>query len=583
MIAEDIACCLMCNTTFTTHEELFVHSCAQIKLETNELEDDKQLNTSYNQENYKPDLDPDVIDNILDYRPKRKNRKNQSIVMKINDVSDEDSDYSPKRKKQKKSNDTKKQPRKRISLKKKLAEKKKKVGMWRSFQPIVNLKEETNELDYEDQLDFCDNSDLELSEEFITLILKQLDDLCENIKNGDPNINRTSEVNQNLNNAVHCYSNYYRRYINKISVNKEKLIKSEDQEYYDQSEANLESEYKEVQYDIKNEKKLDKRGRLVRIKGRGQPRKASNDKKMELVKNQCGAHSQISMSLMLHMNTSTLINRIRIEEIVFTEKQVDDCYFCEMKKSNENISKDLLYQFMQYNNDKTNFECSLCQFSSRKRSETFTHIRSIHKKEINASMNPKIEEKSDCGNASCKKIYGILDNQKHWCRKCIEVWQVPKPEKPKPEPKKIINQRKLCPECGENVYGLAKHLNDLHYGEKQNCPHCDIEVRSAVRLKDHIKKVHEKVPCPECGLLFEKTRMKRHTMSAHTPDDQKQFKCEFCPKGFATKENLSDHRNVHTGEKPYKCKFCSACFASRGTHAGHQKSRLGYRRNSSKV
>ena len=277
MIAEDIACCLMCNTTFATHEELFVHSCAQIKLETNELEDDKQLNDSCNQDNYKPDLDPDVIDNNLDYSPKRKNQKKKSIVMKINDVSDEDSDYSPKKKKPKKiGNDTKK----RISLKKKLAEQKKKVGMWRSFQPIVNLKEETNELDYEDQLDFCDNSDLELSEEFITLILKQVDDLCENIKNGDPNINRTLEVNQNLNYAVHCYSNYYRRYINKISVNKEKLIKSEDQEYCDQSEANLESEYKEVQYDNKNEKKLDKRGRLVRIKGRGQPRKASNDKKM---------------------------------------------------------------------------------------------------------------------------------------------------------------------------------------------------------------------------------------------------------------------------------------------------------------
>ena len=56
MIAEDIACCLMCNTTFATHEELFVHTCAQIKLETNELEDDTQLN-SCNQENYKPDLD----------------------------------------------------------------------------------------------------------------------------------------------------------------------------------------------------------------------------------------------------------------------------------------------------------------------------------------------------------------------------------------------------------------------------------------------------------------------------------------------------------------------------------------------
>jgi hypothetical protein len=45
----------------------------------------------------------------------------------------------------------------------------------------------------------------DLSEEFLIFILKQVDDLCKNIKTGDPDIKRRLEVNQNLNNAVALY------------------------------------------------------------------------------------------------------------------------------------------------------------------------------------------------------------------------------------------------------------------------------------------------------------------------------------------------------------------------------------------
>merc|ERR1719350_2170737 len=120
--------------------------------------------------------------------------------------------------KQGKRNTTKKQMQKRLSCEK--TDQTKNFGKQKSFQPIVEPKKETNELEYEYEFDFCDNYDLELTEEFISLILKQVDDLCENIQNGDPNVNRMLEVNQNLTNAVHCYSNYYRRNVNKISVNK---------------------------------------------------------------------------------------------------------------------------------------------------------------------------------------------------------------------------------------------------------------------------------------------------------------------------------------------------------------------------
>ena len=48
-------------------------------------------------------------------------------------------------------------------------------------------------------------SDLDLSEEFLSAIIKCVEDLSILITNGDPNIERTIEVNQNLNNAVNCY------------------------------------------------------------------------------------------------------------------------------------------------------------------------------------------------------------------------------------------------------------------------------------------------------------------------------------------------------------------------------------------
>ena len=63
--------------------------------------------------------------------------------------------------------------------------------------------EKTNE--YEDEEQLKDGSNFELSEQFILFILKQVNELCEHIKSGDPDIERTMEVNQKLNNAVDCY------------------------------------------------------------------------------------------------------------------------------------------------------------------------------------------------------------------------------------------------------------------------------------------------------------------------------------------------------------------------------------------
>ena len=548
MSAEDIACCLSCHMTFGSHEELFVHTCAQIKVEVVEAEDSKQLN-SIVQEDFRNEIDPIK-------------------------VSENDSDYSPKKKKQKKPNTKKKVTKQQKNGEKLMTKegKKKKVQVKREkFDEDFKVLEE-NYFENKEQFQWEESSNLELSEEFITLILNTVDELCENIKIGDPNIQRTLEVNKNLNDAVNCYRS-------KLDTEKQIKGKSKNHEDYDYEGANFESD---DNFDPASKKPKGKKRRV------GRPIEPKQDKKFEFIRNQCGSHSITSMSLMLRMSTNAIDARIKKEGIDFSKKpkpngtQCEDCYFCQMKKDNENVNPSLLFPFVKYNKEEGNkkaFQCTICSFHGRTRAKMFTHIASIHKNEIyaEASNNSKLEEKYDCGEGTCKKMYYKAEEKKYWCKKCFRISQTTKAEKPKPEKKPIVIKQKLCPECGASTTSLSKHLN-RHHGEKQTCSYCGQKYAGIESLKSHINIVHEKIPCTQCGKLVGIARMNRHIASVHTPNDQKKYQCDVCSKGFSSLQHLRDHRNLHTGEKPYKCQFCPSCFASAGNHASHEKGHLGYKR-----
>ena len=542
MSKEKIACCLVCQITFSTHEELFVHSCAQIKAENSEPEDDNQIKNdeklleTFVQQDFKYDMD-------------------------CQDFSERDSDYSPQKKKikkEKKSRDTKvvkKKEKSKVKAKKKIS------------------KNDEYKADYKKQLDLAlSNSNLEPTEEFIIFILKQVNELCENIKNGDPDIERVIEVHQGLNNVMSCYRNT-------LSPEKQILIKSEAQEYYNLDEHTIlhpdNGQFEEADSDNDYVPEVQK-GK----KKKGRSRNAATDKKYELVKNQCGKHSLTSMSFMLNINLKTMKNRIKSDGLTFTEKK-DSCELCDIKKSIDNIDQDLLFPFMKYDTEKyTPFGCILCEFTVTNRGNLSTHIKSIHQSEIIASKDKKLETKDDCGNSSCKNLYGIKKGKRFWCIKCTETTVLQKPGKPKDQPRPN-KPWKLCPECGISIQNLRIHLNNIHFGEKQICPHCAKELPCLRALKDHVKKVHEKIPCAECGKMVGPTVMGRH-MQSHMPDELKKYKCVICGKGFPTNQHFKDHKNIHTGEKPHKCKFCSTSFASASTRNMHQRGHLGHHRNSSK-
>ena len=527
MSAKDLACCLKCQMTFTTHEELFVHSCVYIKVESNDFEESNELDFS-NQRDFKHE--------IVQSNP-----------------SETDSDYSPKKKKYKQ----RKTSKRKIENDRKIGEDniKTKCKMKRhkikKEKPKYEFDEEPNILEEEKNSKLSEGMNLDLTEEFIISILQQVDELCEKIKNGDPDNERTLEVNQNLNNAVSCF----------------------------RGKLDLERQIMFIQSDNEDGADIDYYPEIP--KGKGKKRKLKkeiiNDEKVKFVKDQCGRHSVNIMSCMLNMNYSTLVQRIEKEKIKFTEKQ-EECYFCELKKSNDAIDKAHLFPLLKYNHDKKKIECAVCNFSNCKdRGHLFTHIKSIHKNEINAIAAGDKEEKPDCGKSECKKLYGMMEGKAFWCAKCVEISELPPSKRPKAEP---ASKQKLCPECGISVQHLKVHLDNVHFPEKQICPHCDQELRCKRSLSQHIKKVHEKVPCSECGKLVGDTAcdIKRHMESAHAPNHKLKYKCDICFKGFAAKQRLEDHKNVHTGEKPHKCQFCSACFASFGNMRMHERGHLGHKR-----
>merc|ERR1712129_88226 len=186
MSAEGIAICSICQMTFNSHEEVLGHTCIDIKEEKIE-----------------------VADLISD---------NKDIKDEC-DLSENDSDYSPKRKKSKNSNYTKGNIKQGKSIGKFKDDINKKKRNLKNDGSEVILKVETNEFQDEKQ----NNPNLELSEQFIVYILKQVDELCENIENGDPDTKRSREINQNLNNSVNPYRNI-------LNFGKEMFVQSE---YYD--------------------------------------------------------------------------------------------------------------------------------------------------------------------------------------------------------------------------------------------------------------------------------------------------------------------------------------------------------------
>ena len=257
------------------------------------------------------------------------------------------------------------------------------------------------------------------------------------------------------------------------------------------------------------------------------PREALIDKKMELVKTQSSKHASREVSLMSNIDHGRLRQRIRKEAVTFPLKD-GECKSFEIQKS---ISKDILFQFLKFDNDKkkNKFKCSICDFTAHdnnnSRGYILMHIKSIHKNEIIASSNSMIDDRYDCGNSECKALYGVQEGKKFWCTICTKLDLLPRQNKPKSEIKgkktEKPTNKELCTVCRVSIMNLKQHLDNVHNPEKQICHKCDQELKNLHSLKEHINTEHTKESCTICGKMYIAKRMKNHIHSVHTPNDQK--------------------------------------------------------------
>ena len=100
-----------------------------------------------------------------------------------------------------------------------------------SLHTCVIIKEELQDPKILVGYDICRDYNLDLSEEFLSGILKLVDELCDVVRNGDPDLKRTSEVNINLNNAVSCYRNKIFLIDSKLDRN-EVVIERENEKHF---------------------------------------------------------------------------------------------------------------------------------------------------------------------------------------------------------------------------------------------------------------------------------------------------------------------------------------------------------------
>ena len=266
------------------------------------------------------------------------------------------------------------------------------------------------------------------------------------------------------------------------------------------------------------------------------------------------------------------------------------CPFCHKMV---NVNEVEVFKVHIYNHQKESIECVQCGKAFAKPGKLSKHQR-FHgpHHDDECSQCPQNFSRHADYKAHVRLDHPCWKHKCGWCKEAFEKMGDLKDhiavvhrgtKKPKVVKKKYKPSRAQCDLCGKSVINLTQHLMQVHerIDQKLPCPHCDLVARNQAALQKHIEWFHIKDPCPDCGEVLPRGKMKRHKAQYH--DAERRWKCDMCPKSFVAHQSLKDHRNIHTGEKPYKCRFCTACFASCGTHAMHQRGHLGFKRTSKRA
>lgn len=121
--------------------------------------------------------------------------------------------------------------------------------------------------------------------------------------------------------------------------------------------------------------------------------------------------------------------------------------------------------------------------------------------------------------------------------------------------------------------------------EKNRCPICTEELNDYLKLKKHLKDVHNyetsrgflgfedgpPLVCSHCNKQFQSIDKKDlidHMKTEHFHTLRPAFNCKLCDKTYTRRDSLMGHiRGIH--QKKYECENCGKCFTNLYTKNEH--------------
>ncbi|CAG2110921.1 unnamed protein product, partial [Medioppia subpectinata] len=152
-----------------------------------------------------------------------------------------------------------------------------------------------------------------------------------------------------------------------------------------------------------------------------------------------------------------------------------------------------------------------------------------------------------------------------------------------------------CEKSFKNYECLYKHMKQTHVERAVICDHsdCDKRFKRQDVMREHYKRIHGtvrviKCPIGECGLQYRRpSELNQHMVTAHPSEytlylrDRRAklskgtgFRCQHpgCGRGFNSRNNLLNHRALHTTEPTIRCPKCPQLFRTTNLLYKHQVS-----------
>ncbi|KAF9812378.1 hypothetical protein SFRURICE_005489 [Spodoptera frugiperda] len=143
-----------------------------------------------------------------------------------------------------------------------------------------------------------------------------------------------------------------------------------------------------------------------------------------------------------------------------------------------------------------------------------------------------------------------------------------------------------CDYCGKICNSkmlLRSHIRSKHKKLLFMCSICNKTFPSSRKRVEHLEEVHKRKPlnltCKICLKKFDYHTLYSHMRSEHLHVNREpRYACAVCGTMFRTKDGLTNHMVVHSGEKNYECEICHKKYARRKTLTQHLRIHMNDRR-----